>query len=88
MKCSASLTQSNGNSCIAPRQLLGSVGSATAAMHCLTAYGPWAVDVLQCSALVNRSVGSAMPAMQCPSDWGQWAAQLLQCAASLRGGNG
>ena len=49
------------------------VGSATPAMHCLTALG---------------AVDSATPAMHCLTAWGQWAVQLLQCTASLPGGTG
>ena len=37
-------------------------------MHCLTAWGQWAVQLLQCTA--------SLP-------WGQWAVELLQCTASL-----
>ena len=58
---------------------LGAVGSATPAMHCLTAWGQWAVQPLQCTASLPRgsgqwnscnappqrlgAVGSATPAM-------------------------
>ena len=52
---------------------LGAVGSATPAMHCLSALG---------------AVGSGSPAMHCLTAWGQWAVQLLQCTASTPGGSG
>ena len=42
-------------------------------MHCLTAWGHWAVDFLSCTATLLR--GSV-----------QRAAQLLQCTVSLPGG--
>ena len=42
-------------------------------MHRLTAWGQWAVQLLQCTA--------SLP-------WGQWAVELLQCTASLPGGSG
>ena len=61
------------NSCNAMPHCLGAVGSATPAMHCLTALGP---------------VGSATPAMHCLTAWGQWTVQLLQCTASLPWGSG
>ena len=53
--------------------LSGAVGSATPAMHCLTAWGQRAVQLLQYTA--------ALPG-------GRWAVQLLQCTASLPGGSG
>ena len=83
---------------------LGAVGSLTPAMHCLTALGQWAVQLLQCTASLPRgsgqcnscttlphcpgAVGSATPAMHCLAAWGQWAVELLQCTASLPGGSG
>ena len=36
------------NSCNALPHCLGAVGSATPAMHCLTAWEQWAVELLQC----------------------------------------
>ena len=69
------------NSCNAPSHCPGAVGSATPAMHCLTAWGQWAVQPLQCTAplLVGSgqckscnalphclgAVDSAAPAMHC-----------------------
>ena len=52
VQCTASLPGGSGqcNSCNTLPHCLGAVGSATAAMHCLTALG---------------AVGSATPAMQC-----------------------
>ena len=73
-------------------------------MDCLTAFGQWAVELLQCTASlpwgsgrVNSynalphclvPVGSATPAMQCLTAWWKWAVQLLQCSASPPGGSG
>ena len=73
-------------------------------MHCLTAWGQWAVQLLQytaalpegsgkcnsCNALppCRRAVGSGTPAMHCLTAWGQWVVQLLQCTTSLSGGSG
>ena len=42
-------------------------------MHCLTAWGQWAVELLQLHCLTTSE---------------QWVAQLLQCTASLPGGRG
>ena len=85
---------------------LGAVGSATPtpATHCLTAWGQWAVQLLQCTASVPGgsgqcnscnalphcpgAVGSGTPATHCLTAWEQWAVQLLQCTASLPGGSG
>ena len=73
---------------------LGAVSSATPAMHCLTVWGQWAAELLQCTApqpggigqcnFCNTlphclgAVGNATPAMHCLTAWGQWAVQLLQ----------
>ena len=74
------------------------------AMHCLTAWGQWAVQLLQCTdSLPGRSgqwtpcntpqhclgaAGSATLALHCLTALGQWAVDLLQCTASLPGGSG
>ena len=68
-------------------------------MHCLTAWGQRAVELLQCTASLPGgsgqcnpcnappnclgAAGSGTPAMHCPTAWGQRAAELLQCTASL-----
>ena len=73
-------------------------------MHCLTAWGQWAVELLQCTAPLPGGIGqcnfcntlphclgaagSATPAMHCLTALGQWAAELLQCTASLPGSSG
>ena len=74
LQCIASLSGGSGqwNCCNALPHCPWAVGSATPAMHCLTARGQWAVQLLQCTASL-------------PS--GQWAVQLLQCSASLAGGS-
>ena len=73
-------------------------------MHCLTAWGQWAAELLQCTASLPGgsgqwnscnalphclgALGSATSAIHCRTAWGQWAAQLLQCTASLPWGSG
>ena len=68
-------------------------------MNCLTAWGQWAVQLLQCTASLPwgsgqcnsyktlphcpGAVGSATPTMHCLTALGQWAVQLLQNTASL-----
>ena len=63
-------------------------------MHCLTAWGQWAVELLQCTAPLPGgigqcnfcntlphclgAVGSVTPAVHCLTALGQWAAELLQ----------
>ena len=66
-----------------PPHCLGAVGSGPPAIHCPTAWGQWAVDLLQYTAPLLGAVGSATPAIHCLTAWGQWAVQLLQCTASL-----
>ena len=72
-------------------------------MHYPTAWGQWAVQILQCTASLPGGSGqcnscnalphclgavdSATPAMHCLTAWRQWAVQLLQCTASLPGGS-
>ena len=48
LQYTASLLGGSGqwDSCHAPPHCLGTVGSATPAMHCLTACGRWAVQLL------------------------------------------
>ena len=95
---------SSSSSCNAPPHCLGAVGGATPAMHCLTAWGQWTMQLSQCTAPLPGgsgqwnscnappqclgAVGSATPAMHYPTAWGQWVVQLLQCTASLPGGRG
>ena len=92
------------NSCNALPHCLGAVGSATPAMHCLTIWGQWAVELLLCTATLLRSsgqwnscnallhclgaVGSATRAIHCLTASGQWAVELLQCTATPPGGGG
>ena len=72
--------------CTALPHCLGAVGSATHAMHRLTAWGQWAVQLLRCTAPLPGgsgqcssynalphclgAVGSGTPAMRGPSSWG------------------
>ena len=53
---------------------LGAVGSGPPAIHCRTARGQWAVQLLQRT--------------DCLTAWGQCTVQLLQCTASLPWGSG
>ena len=48
------------------------VGSGTVAMHCLTARGPRAMQIVQCMVSLLGA-------------WGKWVVELLQCTASLPG---
>ena len=72
---------------------LGAVGTAAPAMQCLTAWGQWAVQLLQCTASLPEgsgrcssrnavprcrgAVGSAAPAMHCLTALRQWAIELV-----------
>ena len=60
------------NSCNALPHCLGAVGSATPAIHCRTAGGQWAAQLLQRTAALA---------------WGQWAVDLRQYTAALPGGS-
>ena len=75
LQCTAPLPGGIGqcNFCNTLPHCLGAVGSATPAMHRLTALG---------------AVGSGPPAMHCPTSWGQLAVDLLQPTASLPGAVG
>ena len=73
-------------------------------MHYLTAWGQWAVELLQCSATLpggsgqwnscNKlphcmgAMGSATPSMNCHTAWRQCAVELLQFTATLPRGSG
>ena len=81
LQCSASLSWGHGqcSPCNALPHCLGAVGNATPALHCPTAWGQWAVQLLQCTASLPGAVGSATPAMHsetpvmhCPTGSGQW----------------
>ena len=52
-----------------------------------TAYGQWAMQLLQYTASWPGAVGSAPPAMHCFTALRQWAVQLLQRTASLPSGS-
>ena len=100
-QCTASLPWGSGQwtSCNTLPHCSGAVGSGPPAIHCLTAWEQWAVQLLQCTASLPGgsgpcnscnalphclgAVGSATPAMHCLTTRGQWTVQLLQCTASL-----
>ena len=83
VQCTAPLSRGSGqcNSCNAPPHCLGTVGTGTPAMHCLTTWEQWAAQLLQCTASLPGgrgqcnpcnalphclgAVGSATPAIQC-----------------------
>ena len=73
--CIATLPGGSGqwNSCHAPPHCLGAMGSGTPAMHCLTAWGQWTVQLLH---------------LRCHTAQGRWAVELLICTATLLGGSG
>ena len=83
-QCTASLPRGNGQGellhCTA--SLLGSVGSATRAMHCYTAWGRRAMELLQ---RVGPSAGGTESRAQESVD--PERANLLQCTATLPGGS-
>ena len=78
LQCIASLPGGTGqwNLCNALPHCLGAVGSATPPMHCHTAWGPRAVELLQCAAhqLGGSHAQEAVDALR---------AELLQCTATL-----
>ena len=87
--CTVPLPGGSGqcNSCYALLHCPRAVGSATPAMHCLTAWGQWAVELPQCTAPLPGGsgqrnscnalphcpgeVGTATPAMHCLNALGQ-----------------
>ena len=76
------------NFCNARPHCLGAVGSATPAMHCLTAWGQWAVERLSCTTTLPGGSGQWNSCNALPHCLGEWAVQLLQYIASLPGGSG
>ena len=63
------------NSCNALPRCLGAVGSGTPAMRCLTAWGQWAVELLQRTASLPWGSGqwnSCHTLPHCPGGSGQW----------------
>ena len=63
------------NSCYALPHCLGAVGSGTPAIHCLTAWGQWAVELLQRTASLPWGSGqwnSCHTLPHCPGGSGQW----------------
>ena len=46
-------------------------------MHCLTAWGLRALELVQRIALLPGVVGNAIPAIRCLTAWGQWAVEFL-----------
>ena len=67
---------------------LRAVGSGSVAMHCNTACGQGAVELLQLSAALPVGSGHRKSCNALPHVWGQWAVELLQCTAKLPRGSG
>ena len=57
-------------------------------MHCRTARGQWAVQLLQCTASLPGGSGQCNSCNALPHCLGQWAVQLLQYTAALPWGSG
>ena len=55
-------------------------------MHCLTAWGQWAVQFVQYNASLQHGGRGVLPRRRLL--WGQWAVDLLQYTASLPWGSG
>ena len=60
------------NSCNAPPHCLWTAGSRTAAMRCHTAWGPWVVELLQCTATLPRGNAQGPPVMHRHTACEQW----------------
>ena len=52
---------------------LGGSESGTLALHHHTAWGQWAMHLLQCTATLPQGSGKESLAMHCHTAWGQWA---------------
>ena len=76
------------NSCNALPHYLGAVGSATLATDYLTAWGQWALQLVQCTSTLSGGSGHGTNVMQWFTSSGQWVLQFLQCTATLPGGSG
>ena len=91
LQCSALLPGATGqcNSCFALPRYQKAMGSETPDMHCHTARGKWAMELLQCTASLPGSQW-ALQLLQCTAltASGQWAVGLLQRAATLPSGSG
>ena len=69
-----------GNPCISLPHCLGAVGSATRAMHSLTACRHWALELLQCAA-TPPSVQWAVPPLRCTATLPRSSGQCNSCDA-------
>ena len=73
-------------SCHALPQCLRAVGSGTPAMHCVTAWGHWAVEIPQYAASLLGGSGhchSCNTLLHCLIVWGRGAVELLQHTSLL-----
>ena len=86
------LTSSSGqsNSFNTMPHPLRPLGSATLAMKYHTAWGPWAIELLQlqCSATLPRGSGKCHSCYALPHPLGLWALECVQCMGPLAGGTG
>ena len=76
------------NSCNTLPHCPGAVGSAASAIQCLTAWGHWAVELMQYTASARGANEQLKSCNAVPHHAGQLAVQLLQYAYSLLGGSG
>ena len=75
----------DGESCLGGGRCLK---SRTRAMHCHTAWGQWAVELLLCTASVPGGSGQWNSCHALPHCLGEWAVELVQCTASVPGAVG
>ena len=66
----------------------GAVGSRSPAMHCLTACGQWAVELLLCTATMSRGRGLWNPCNALPHCVGALGSGILVMQCLLPGGSG
>ena len=91
MQCTTSLPQGNGhcNSCNILPRCLGAIGSAHPAMHCLTAGGRWAMQLLHGTASLPAGSRQWNSCDYClTAGGGGRVVARLQYVASPPGGNG
>ena len=82
LQCTTTLPRGSGQrySCNALPHRLGTVGGATPAIHCLTAWGQWAVELLQI--LGPPTGGTGSPTQEAVA---AERADVLPCTATLPG---
>ena len=92
LDCLRSVGSGQCNSYHALPHCLGAVGNGNPAMHCLTTWGKWAVELRQCTASLLGVTGQCtapLPAtVHYLTAYGQWAMECLQHSASQPRGSG